>query len=257
MTDDSPDRDAVGADGVTEVRDITLGNADPDDYAAADIGPVEESETEELVEQLAATDAPTRRRAILALARRNPETPVCDRLEKLAREDPDDQVRQFALEALGKLEGDPTVALDVLESEDDPWVRAEATVTLDRLAREQNESKFVELLEDDAEGVRRNALISLTRIRKGDARGLLLDAVDDPSDRVREWAVKLLAQYDDDPDVETQLKAVLEDDSEVEIVRETAARSLGARGDDIEELLAEGTGTASADDHMLNQVPDR
>ena len=257
MTDDSPDRDAVGADGVKKVRNITLGNADPDDYAAADIGPVEESETEALVDQLSATDAPTRRRAILALARRNPETQVCDRLEQLARNDPDDQVRQFALEALGKLDGDPSVALDVLETEADPWVRAEAIVTLDRLAREQNESKFVELLEDDAEGVRRNALISLTRIRKGDARGLLLDAVDDPSDRVREWAVKLLAQYDDDPDVEAQLKAVLEDDSEVEIVRETAARSLGARGNDIEELLAEGTGTASADDHMLNQVPDR
>lgn len=257
MTDDSSDRDAVGADGVREVRNITLGNADPDDYAAADIGPVEGSDTEDLVDQLAATDAPTRRRAILSLARRNPEIQVCDRLEKLARDDPDDQVRQFALEALGKLDGDPSVALDVLESEDDPWVRAEATVTLDRLAREQNESKFLELLEDDAEGVRRNALISLTRIRKGDARDLLLDAVDDPSDRVREWAVKLLAQYDDDPDVETQLKAVLEDETEVEIVRETAARSLGARGDDIEELLAEGTGTASADDHMLNKVPDR
>lgn len=257
MTDDSQGRDAVGADGVREVRDITLGNADPEDYAAADIGPVEESDTEVLVEQLGATDAPTRRRAILALARRTAESQVCDRLEELACDDPDDQVRQFALEALGKLDGDPSVALDVLESEADPWVRAEATVTLDRLAREQHESKFLELLEDDAEGVRRNALISLTRIREGDARGLLLDAVDDPSDRVREWAVKLLAQYDDDPEVETHLKAVLEDDSEVEIVRETAARSLGARGDDIEELLAEGTGTASADDHMLNQVPDR
>lgn len=256
MTDDSPTREAVGKDGVTEVRDITLGNARPADYSAADIAPVEDASIETLEAMLEASDAPTRRRAALALARRDVGDPIRDTLASLARNDTDEQVRQFAIEALGKLDGDPAVALEALETDENQWVRAEATVALDRLAREDFEDRFESLLEDDAEGVRRNALISLTRIRRNGAREDLLDALSDPSDRVREWAVKLLGQYDDDPEVEAALESILEDDREVEVVRETAARSLGARGTDVETLLEEGTGTASADDHMLNRVPD-
>ncbi len=256
MTEDSDSRDAVGKDGVTEVRDITLGNAQPADYSAADITPVEDASIQSLQAMLDSGEAPTRRRASLALARRDVGDPTREKLASLARTDPDDQVRQFAIEALGKLDGDPDVALEVLETDGDPWVRAEATVALDRLAREQYEARFESLLGDDAEGVRRNALISLTRIRRDGAREDLLTAVTDPSDRVREWAVKLLGQYDEDPEVEGMLEAVLADETEVEVVRETAARSLGARGTDVETLLEEGTGTASADDHMLNRVPD-
>ncbi|MFB6085855.1 MAG: HEAT repeat domain-containing protein [Halodesulfurarchaeum sp.] len=256
MTDESPDRDAVGRDGVTEVRGITLGNAEPADYSAADVTPVEDAPVDTLAEMLEAPDAPTRRRASLALAGREVGDPVREKLVSLARTDPDDQVRQFAIEALGKLDGDPEVVLEVLETDENQWVRAEATVALDRLAREAFEERFESLLEDEAEGVRRNALISLTRIRREGAREELLVALSDPSDRVREWAVKLLGQYDDDQAVEAALTSTLEDDSEVEVVRETAARSLGARGEDVETLLEEGTGTASADDHMLNRVPD-
>ncbi|MBS3760146.1 MAG: HEAT repeat domain-containing protein [Halodesulfurarchaeum sp.] len=256
MTDESQRRDAVGADGKTDVRDITLGNADPADYSAADIGPVEDASLDSLKEMLDSQDAPTRRRAALALARREPPDAIRDKLADLARTDSDDQVRQFAIEALGKLDGDPTVAIDVLETDGDPWVRAEAAVTLDRLAREQYSDRFEAMLYDDHEGVRRNALISLTRIKGSDVREHLFDALDDPSDRVREWAVKLMGQYDDDSAVEDALTALLEDEAETEIVRETAARSLGARGTDVETLLDEGTGTASADDHMLNRVPD-
>ena len=249
-------RDAVGRDGVTEVREITLGNAEPADYSAADIGPVEDESTRTLIAQLESAEAPTRRRAALALARREVGDSVRERLESLARTDPDAQVRQFAIEALGKVDGDPAVALDVLESDEDPWVRAEATVALDRLDRDRFEDRFESLLEDEAEGVRRNALISLTRIRREAAREDLLYALSDPSDRVREWAVKLLGQYDDDGAVESALERIVSEESAVEIVRETAARSLGARGRDVDALLEEGTGTASADDHMLNRVPD-
>lgn len=256
MTDESERRDAVGADGKTDVRDITLGYADPADYSAADIGPVEDAPLERLSEMLDSAAAPTRRRAILALARREPPAKIRDKLTDLARTDPDHQVRQFAVEALGKLDGDPEVAIDLLETDEDPWVRAEAAVTLDRLAREQYTDRFEALLHDEHEGVRRNALISLTRIKGSDVREDLFDALDDPSDRVREWAVKLMGQYDEDSAVEQALTQVLEDETETEIVRETAARSLGARGTDVETLLEEGTGTASADDHMLNRVPD-
>ena len=255
MTEDEPVRDAVGADGKTEIRDITLGNAKPADYSATDVTPAEDEPQSELRKRLEASAAPTRRRAILALARKDPDESVIEELSERALSDPDDQVRQFALEALGKLNGDPETAISVLESETDPWVRAEAVVTLDRLARDDYESTFEELLESDAAGVRRNALISLTRIREEAARDVLLGALDDPSDRVKEWAVKLLGQYDDQA-IKERLESVLEDDSEVEIVRETAARSLGARGTDVGELLEERTGTASADEHMLNQFPD-
>jgi len=256
MTDDQPDRDAVGADGVTEVRDITLGSAKPADYSAADITPIEDLSQSELLDLLQADEPPTRRRAILALAQQDGDPSVTEKIAEGALTDPDSQVRQFGVEALGKLDGNPAVAEEILATDTDPWVRAEAAVTLDRLAREDYEATFEELLDDEAMGVRRNALISLTRIREDSARGILLEALDDPSGRVREWAVKLLGQFED-KEVESRLTEILEDDSEVEIVRETAARSLGARGTDVAELLEGETGTASADEHMLNQVPDK
>jgi HEAT repeat protein len=251
-----PKRDAVGNDGVTHVRNIRLGNARPADYSAADVTPVEDASLETLEDMLEASEAPARRRATLALARRDVPDSIRDRLASLARTDPDAQVRQFAIEALGKLDGDPAVALEVLDADGDPWVRAEAAVALDRLDRERFEHRFEALLDDAAEGVRRNALISVARIRPDGARESLLEALSDPSDRVREWAVKLLGQFDDDPAVQTALESILEDETEAKIVRETAARSLGARGEDVEALLEAGTGTASADDHMLNRVPD-
>lgn len=256
MTDPDERRDAVGADGVTEVRDVTLGTADPADYSASDVGPIEDEPLSTLEAMLRSPDAPSRRRALLELARRDAGTEYCETVAELARTDPDEQVRQFALEALGKLDGDPAVAIDRLENDDDPWVRAEAAVTLDRLDREAHEDRFEDLLDDEAEGVRRNALVSLTQVRGEDAREDLLAAIDDPSDRVREWAVKLLGQFDDDPAVERALEGVLDDQEETEIVRESAARALGARGETVQNLLQDGTGTASADDHMLNRVPD-
>lgn len=257
--DDTPERLRVakGADGVETVRDITLGTARKEDYSAADVTPVEEDSIDDLREQLAAPDAPTRRRATLALAERDCPSAVVRRLEELARTDPDDEVRQFAIEVVAKQDGDPAVARDLLESDEDQWVRAEAAVALDRLDRAAHEDYFERLLEDDAPGVRRNALISLTRIRGDDARDDLIAAVDDPDDRVREWATKLLGTFDDDPAVEATLKAVLEDGEEVDIVKQTAARSLGARGEDVESLVETSGGSEMAGDHMLNQVPDR
>ena len=62
---------------------------------------------------------------------------------------------------------------------------------------------------------------------------------------------------DDDTEAEQVLKSILEDDEEVDIVRETAARALGATGEEVEELVDQTGGTEMAGDHMLNQVPDR
>lgn len=260
MTEDDQSerlREAKGADGIETVRDITLGTARAEDYSAADVAPVEDATVDELREQLGAADAPTRRRATLALAERDCPPAVVRELESIARTDPDAEVRQFAVEAVAKQDGDPAVARALLESEDDQWVRAEAAVALDRLDRDGHEDYFERLLDDDASGVRRNALISLTRIRGDAAREELLEAIDDPDDRVREWATKLLGTIDGDPEVEAALQRILEDEAEVDIVKETAARSLGARGEDVESLVDTSGGTEMAGDHMLNQVPDR
>ena len=257
--DETPERRraAKGADGIEEVRDITLGSARAEDYSAADTDPVADASIEDLCEMLDDPSAPKRRRATLALAERDVGPDVVETLESLARSDTDDDVRQFAIEAVAKSDGNPTVARKVLESDDDPWVRAEAAVALDRLDRSGNEVYFEELLNDDASGVRRNALISLARIREDDAREQIIHAVDDPDDRVREWATKLLGTFDDDTEAEQVLKSILEDDEEVDIVRETAARALGATGEEVEELVDQTGGTEMAGDHMLNQVPDR
>lgn len=249
-------RPAKGADGIEQVRDITLGSARVEDYSAADTAPVEDATVAELIEMLDDPDPATRRRATLALAERDREEGVLDRLESLTLSDPDDEVRQFAIEVIAKLDGDPGVAREVVETDDDPWVRAEATVALDRMDRTGHEEYFEGLLDDEAAAVRRNALISLTRVRGNDARDALIDAVDDENDRVREWATKLLGAFDDDPGVESVLRDVLEDEDEMDIVKQTAARSLGARGEDVESLVESSGGTEMAGDHMLNQVPD-
>lgn len=259
MTDDGPPerlRDASGADGVEEVRDITLGTATAEDYSAADTSPVADASIDELVSTLDDQSPQTRRRATLALAERDVGAAAVEELESLALSDPDDDVRQFAVEAIAKSDGDPTVARELLETDDDPWVRAEAAVALDRLDRAGYEDYFEELLDDQAAGVRRNALISITRLQGDAARKHLLDAITDPDDRVREWATKLLGTIDDDPTVEAALQSVLDDEGEIDIVRETAARSLGATGEDVESLVDGSGGTEMAGDHMLNQVPD-
>lgn len=262
MTDDIDTTDerlraAQGADGVEEVRDITLGSARPEDYSATDTDPVADASVADLQELARSENPAERRRATLALAERDVGSAVLTQLEALARSDPDAEVRQFAVEALTNLDGDPQVARDLLETDEDPWVRAEAAVALDRLDREGHEEVFEALLDEDDAAVRRNALISLTRIRGDETREHLLAALEDPDDRVREWAAKLLGTHDDDPAVEKALQTVLEDPEETDIVKETAARSLGARGQDVDSLVEQSSGTEMAGDHMLNQVPDR
>ena len=117
-------RAAQGADGVEQVRDITLGTARAEDYSATDTSPLEDASVSMLLELVETGDAPTRRRATLALAERDRDTAVLAQLGELARTDPDDEVRQFAIEAIAKLDGDPAIARDLLDSDENQWVRA-------------------------------------------------------------------------------------------------------------------------------------
>ena len=222
------DEDPEGLSDIEVSRDVTIGEASLRDLASSDTAPLETATTEERLALLVRGDAVGRRRAALSLAEGDRTEDVVEALIRVARTDEDDDVRQFAVEALGKLGGDRAAegALAVTR-DDDPWVRAEAFVALDRLDRTTHADRIAAGLEDDHHAVRRNAAISTFKRRGEDALGDLLALVDDPSDRVREWAVHMLGGIDDDRAREA-LRRVVEDDAEPDLVRTTAARALEA-----------------------------
>jgi HEAT repeat protein len=220
------DEDPDGLEDIEVSRDVTIGEASLRDLASSDTAPLETATTEERLALLVRGDAVERRRAALSLAEGERTEDAVEALVRVARTDEDDDVRQFAVEALGKLGGDRAAegALAVTR-DDDPWVRAEAFVALDRLDRRTHADRIEAGLEDDHHAVRRNAAISTFKRRGEDAMEDLLALVDDPSDRVREWAVHMLGGVDDDRAREA-LRAVIGDDSEPDLVRTTAARAL-------------------------------
>lgn len=222
------DEDPSGLEDIEVSRDVTIGEASLRDLASSDTAPLETATTEERLALLVRGDAVERRRAALSLAEGARTEDVVEALVRVARTDEDDDVRQFAVEALGKLGGDRAAegALAVTHDED-PWVRAEAFVALDRLDRVSHADRIEAGLEDDHHAVRRNAAISAFKRRGEDALDDLLALVDDPSDRVREWAAHMLGGIDDDRAREA-LRAVIDDDSEPDLVRTTAARALEA-----------------------------
>jgi HEAT repeat protein len=209
-------------------RDVVIGEADPADLSAADTAPLAGTEAAEKVELLRDGSPKERQRAALSLAEGDGLDAVLAALARAATTDEDADVRQFAVEALGKLGGEVAAETARVVTEDaDPWVRAEAYVALDRLDREAFADDLEAALDDDHHAVRRNAAISLFKLRGEAALDPLLDLADDPSERVREWAAHLLAGIDDER-AETALQELASDDSEPEIVRSTAARALEA-----------------------------
>ena len=220
------DEDPDGLEDIEVSRDVTIGEASLRDLASSDTAPLEGATTEERLALLVRGDAVERRRAALSLAEGERTEDAVEALVRVARTDEDDDVRQFAVEALGKLGGDRAAegALAVTRDEE-PWVRAEAFVALDRLDRRTHADRIDAGLEDDHHAVRRNAAISTFKRRGEDALSDLLALVEDPSDRVREWAVHMLGGIDDERAREA-LHGVVEDDAEPDLVRTTAARAL-------------------------------
>ncbi|SFR87295.1 HEAT repeat-containing protein [Halomicrobium zhouii] len=253
----------VDPDGLADIEvsrpGVTIGEATPEELMASDTDPVEDHPQADLLDQLLDGDHVERRRAALALG--ETETPgdrVAETLAGVAQTDEDEDVRQFAVESLGKVGGEIAErgALAVTR-DDDPWVRAEAVVTLDRLDRAAHAERMVEALDDDHHAVRRNALISLFKHRGQDAEDVLTDAVEDPSERVREWAAHMLAGIDGDAARETLRRVAVEDDSDV--VRITAGNALDEdparfrrsfRG-----ALSEETASLPGES-LLNRTPD-
>ncbi|WP_380680418.1 HEAT repeat domain-containing protein [Salinigranum sp. GCM10025319] len=257
--------DPAGLEDIEVDRDVTIGEASPEELRASDTEPVEDASWETLLAVLAGDDVVERRRVALALAERGDaldteevET-VVRGLARAATTDDDDEVRQFAVEALGKLGEGDGVAIETARTlcdDPEPWVRAEAVVALDRLDRAGNEDVLRAALDDDHHAPRRNAAISLFKLHGEDALDLLLAQVDDPSDRVREWAAHLLGGIDDDR-ARAALDRLTDDDRD--IVRRTAARALEVDAGSFRRQFGgaiDGTETTLPGEDELNRQPD-
>ncbi|WP_135534639.1 HEAT repeat domain-containing protein [Halostella pelagica] len=240
------DEEPEGLEDIEVDRDVTIGEASPEELAASDTEPVEDDARGDLLAALAGDDVIERRRAALELAERKHDDRTVRALSKAATTDDDAEVRQFAVEALAKLGGEVAAETALALTDDpEPWVRAEAVVALDRLDRAEHEDPLESALDDGHHAVRRNAAVSLFKHRGEGALPVLVEAADDPSERVREWAAHLLGGIDDERAHET-LDRLADDDSS--IVRETAVR---AREVDAGSFRRQFSGTLDESDRTL------
>ena len=251
--------DPDGLEDIEVSRDVTIGEATPRELQATDITPVAGDPAEEKILDLRDGDIVERRRAALALGEECPTEAVLAALVEFGLGDTDSDVRHFAVEALGQVGGDRAGEAAVRTLDDpDPWVRAEAVVALDRIDRERYESHIEAAISDEHHAVKRNAAVSLFKLRGEDTLDILLEQSYDDSERLREWAAHLLAGIDDER-AERRLHEIADDDSEPQVVRSTAARSLEADPGPFRRKFTGGTEDDSADlpgESRLNRRPD-
>jgi HEAT repeat protein len=247
-----------GLEDIEVSRDVTIGEATPRELRATDLAPIVGQDVAETIHELREGDVVERRRAALGLGEESRSRAVVEALV-LGLADEDADVRQFAVESLGNLGGEAAgeAAAGTL-SDPDPWVRAEAVVALDRIDRERFEPHIEEALDDGHHAVERNAAVSLFKLRGEGMLDVLLEQSHGESERLREWAVHLLAGVDDDRARE-RLREVAGDDSEASVVRSTAARSLEADPGRFRRKFTGGTeneGTDLPGESRLNRRPD-
>lgn len=241
--------DAVDLSEIEVSREVTLGTADPATFTATDVEPVAGATVADLRDALRAADRIERRRAAVALSKRPPTDEAVDPLLTAALEDPDADVRQFAVEALAT-HADETArrAVEAVAADENPWVRAEAVVALDAIDRDGARDVVERRLDDDHPAVRRNAMISTYRARGDDALDALLSGLGDPDERVREYAAELLGGLDDDRARRALAAVAAEDESA--LVRATADRALGGAG-----TPARGRGRSPGTNRGRTSVP--
>lgn len=222
------DRERVESLADIEVgRDVTLGEMDPEELTASDTDPVADASARDLLDDLDGGSKTERRRATLALADTEGSDAVVTALSRAALGDDDPDVRQFAVESLGKLGGERAAeAAREVSRDDDPWVRAEAIVTLDRLDREAHADRMEAALDDDHHATRRNAVISLFKLRGEAVLDDVLPLAGDPSERVREWVAHVLGGIDDDRARRTLEGMAISDDSDIVAITARRARSV-------------------------------
>jgi HEAT repeat protein len=253
-------------------EDVTIGEADPAELAAADTEPVAGDGAASLLADLDSGEPVDRRRAALALKEEGTTDAVVAGLARAATRDADADVRQFAVEALtahgggasAEVEGDAeagdaderaaAVAVTLLD-DDDPWVRAEAVVALDNIDREAHEDDIAAALDDDHHAVRRNAAVSLFKLRGEEMEERLLALSRDDSERVREWAAHMLGGVDS-ADARGRLRDLTDDPATV--VRGTAERALEAEPDRFRRQFGalENDARLLPGEDRLNRMPD-
>jgi len=257
--------------------DVTIGEATPEELAATDTEPVEGEDPADLLVDLESESNVDRRRAALALKDRETTETVIAGLAYAATNDSDDDVRQFAVEALtahgstaddesrteesgtdGDSKADEVAAAVAVEllADPDPWVRAEAVVALDNVDRAAHERDLREAVEDDHHAVRRNAAISLFKLRGEEMADLLLEQSRDDSERVREWAAHMLGGVDSESARE-RLRELTDDP--VSVVRQTAERALEAEPDRFRRQFGgalENDSRLLPGEDRLNRMPD-
>ncbi|ELY69550.1 HEAT repeat domain-containing protein [Natrinema versiforme] len=180
-----------------------------------------------------------------------------ERLAELAVDDDAEDVRQFAVEALGlaasAAESDAKdAASEAIRSalaDGREWVRAEAVVAQSRAAP-GNETPLRDALEDDSGWVRRNAVIALSKTGASSQEELIDRIKNDPHSGVREYAADYLREYADDVGESVRiLAAVLARDPEA-FVRAKAATSLGELGTERAEAVLERHGLNDRSDDV-------
>jgi HEAT repeat protein len=248
-----------GLEDIEVSRDVTIGDASPRELQATDTAPLRGTDAAAKIEDLVDGDPVERRRAALALGEGQPSEVAVDALIEHGLNDDDADVRQFAVEALGELGGERAGEAAVTACDDpDPWVRAEAVVALDRIDRGEYAATVEAALDDDHHAVVRNAMVSLFK-RRGEAlRPVLLELSHAESERLREWAVHLLAGVDDERALE-RLEAVASDETESKVVRSTATRAIDADPGKFRRQFNGGTENDSAalpGESTLNRRPD-
>jgi len=176
-------------------------------------------------------------------------------LRAAVEDDPEPDVRQFAVEALGYGAGDGGVATirDAL-ADDEEWVRAEAVVALSRTAPDPE--AFRAALADDSGWVRRNAVIALGKTETATAEDLVDRIRNDPHAGVREYACGFLPSVDDDVDRAERILAALLARDPAAYVRAKAATGLGTLGTDRAERALEEHGLRDRSDDVTRAARD-
>lgn len=206
-----------------------------------------------LCDRLDADDARTRRDAVLGTVDRADRDGLPDdaveALARRVREDPDAEVRQFAVESLG-VAGRGRAAVAAALDDPDEWVRAEGVVALSRVAGTDAADRLRDALDDDRGEVRRNALIALAKVGELDAGALVERLKRDPVPAVREYAADYLPSIEGETErAERLLAALLARDPDA-FVRSKAAESLGELGTERAERVLEEQGLRDRSDDV-------
>jgi HEAT repeat protein len=169
-------------------------------------------------------------------------------LADLATADPDADVRQFAVEALGTAGAAPET-LRAAVDDDDQWVRAEAVVACSRARGEAAADDVRPRLDDDSGWVRRNALIALAKVGAADPALLREHLKTDAHPEVREYAAEFLGHTPGDVEETVRILAAVLARDPAALVRANAATSLGRLGTDraVEALETQGVDDRSND----------